>query len=295
MLDQKQIELIDRKLNQVHEVHVGQLLNITNRLVGQIEPNSNATIANCIEAFPRETLTAVNGYGDQIGQKITDTVTALNVILGKNDKDRLIATVERYLEESLYEKRFQVFLDSIQRKIGQYGKTVDLQQYRADIQKSLHDVGIRNMIRSKVVKVQNELEVLSWRSSGKANFEEIRAQSRKAEVEAQHFRKHLIGLNTGGVAFIIVILQLSKFSLSILTINSLVCFVSGLIGTMQSTDLAKTKALKRLEALKQGTNIPDFSKYNDRNQTVDRNSLYLFLAGAFFEVLELIRLWSEWN
>jgi bifunctional DNA-binding transcriptional regulator/antitoxin component of YhaV-PrlF toxin-antitoxin module len=181
MLDEKQIELIDRKLSHVYKKHVGELLDITNRLVSQIEPNKNATIASSLEAIPQDTLVVLARYGDDITREVIGTVSGLNVDLEDKDKQTITATVEKYLEESFYEKRFQIFLESIHRQLGRYGMNVDLQQYRVDIQKSLYDVGTKNTIRSNIAKLHNELDTFILKKRSKTTNE--------TEVQESKFEK----------------------------------------------------------------------------------------------------------
>lgn len=194
MLDEKQIELIDRKLRHVHQAHVGELMTITNRLVSQIEPNKNATVAKSLQAIPQDTLTAITRFGEGIILEVVGTVSALNVDLDDKDKKTITAIVEKYLEESLYEKRFQILLESIQRHLGRYGMNVDLHQYRVDIQKSRYDVGTKNAIRSYITKLHNELDTFILKKRGK-NANETEVQESKFEkankavkIEPKFFR-----------------------------------------------------------------------------------------------------------
>jgi transcriptional regulator with XRE-family HTH domain len=181
MLDEKQIGLIDRKLSHVHKKHIGELLGITNRLVSQIEPNKNATVANSLKAIPQDTLAELARYGEDIVREVVGTVSALNVDLDDNDKQTITAIVEKYLDEALYEKRFQIFLESIHRHLGRYGMNVDLQQYRVDIQKSLYDVGTKNTIRSNFAKLHDELDTFILKVRGKT--------TNKSEVQESKFEK----------------------------------------------------------------------------------------------------------
>lgn len=171
MLDERQIDLIDRKLNHLHDEHVDDLLSIANRVVNKIEPSrkekiessTNATISNSLRAIPQETLAALSRYGDNIIREVTSTISGLNIDLDENDKRVITTVVKKYLEESLYEKRFQSSLNSIHRHLGRYGTSADLQRYGLDIQKSSHDIGVKNIIRRNIAKLQNDLDVFILR------------------------------------------------------------------------------------------------------------------------------------
>lgn len=72
---------------------------------------------------------------------------------------RVKESVSKYFEEDRYLKRFEGFLEGVERAAGRYGLKFDGQAYRTDIASSLFEVGIKNSARRAVASVHAELAI----------------------------------------------------------------------------------------------------------------------------------------
>ncbi len=67
--------------------------------------------------------------------------------------------VTKYFEEDRYLKRFEGFLEGVERAAGRYGLKFDRRVYRTDIASSLFEVGIKNSARRALASVHAELAI----------------------------------------------------------------------------------------------------------------------------------------
>lgn len=159
-LNHKDIELIDNKLRRISDQHVGELLTITNRLIDNIEPNRNAAIAASLRVIQEQTTEAINRYGDYITHEVTNILAELRADIEEKDKKALMAVLEKYIDQRLYEKRFESFVGAMRRQLSRYGVNVDLQQFGMDLHKSRYDVGTKNALRNLVARLESDLDIL---------------------------------------------------------------------------------------------------------------------------------------
>ncbi|WP_404365623.1 hypothetical protein [Marinobacter sp.] len=76
-----------------------------------------------------------------------------------NELERAKEHVSKYFEEDLYLKRFDGFLEGVERAAGRYGLKFDGRAYRTDIASSLFEVAIKNSARRAVASVHAELAI----------------------------------------------------------------------------------------------------------------------------------------
>jgi len=75
------------------------------------------------------------------------------------DLDRAKEYVSNYFQEDQYLKRFEAFLESVERAAGSYGLKFDRRAYRTDIASSLFEVGVKNSTRRALASVHAELAI----------------------------------------------------------------------------------------------------------------------------------------
>lgn len=81
---------------------------------------------------------------------------------GFRSSDELERTKEHvasYFREERYLKRFEGFLESVERVAASYGLKFDRRAYRTDLASSLFEVGIKNSTRRALASVQAELTI----------------------------------------------------------------------------------------------------------------------------------------
>jgi hypothetical protein len=76
-----------------------------------------------------------------------------------NELERAKEYISHYFEEDRYLKRFDGFLESVERAAARYGLNFDRQAYRTDITSSLFEVGVKNSARRALASVHAELAI----------------------------------------------------------------------------------------------------------------------------------------
>lgn len=75
------------------------------------------------------------------------------------DLERSKEHVSNYFHEDQYLKRFEAFLESVERAAASYGIKFDRRAYRTDIASSLFEVGVKNSTRRALASVHAELAI----------------------------------------------------------------------------------------------------------------------------------------
>lgn len=161
MLSEKSVEVIQQRLKLLYDDHVSELLGILNRNIDSIKPDQRASISDSIKNFNNDTRVSLLKHGDAITSELTSTLEKLEIItLAEPEKNILVEVVVSCLNQDLYLKRFNIFLQSITRHMQRRGIAIDLKDYRVDMAQSICEASARNLCRTILQKVTIELDIL---------------------------------------------------------------------------------------------------------------------------------------
>lgn len=170
MISQKSIDTIRKAIKFKYDEHVHKLLVIPDTHLQKIVPNRGIPVTGILGSFNKDTGIELNRYGNVIKSEILRVLEKLKLIeFTEDDKKVILNIVDEFCKPELYLKRFDLMLQSIERKIFSYGIKIDLSKYRIDNPKSVCEAHARNTIRLIKAKIDNELDCIIESSKSEKN------------------------------------------------------------------------------------------------------------------------------
>lgn len=165
MLSEEALKTIRKAIKFKYDEHVSQLLSIPERHLDKIIPNKGFPIVKILEGLNADTAKELREYGHVLQTEIARILEKLGTSnFSEEDKELILHLLEDYCSPDIYKKRFDIMLNSIERKVKSYGMAFDIQDYRPDIPKSCCDVGAENSTRRIKAIISNELNCLVVRN-----------------------------------------------------------------------------------------------------------------------------------
>ncbi len=162
MLNDETKKIFNRSIKFLFDEHVSNLLGIPEKYLNEIQPNKDFAFTNILKSFNKETNCELIHYGEKLREEILRLIKELNFKINEIEKNEIIRIAQQYCEPSLYLKRFQIFIESTERKFQSYGMPFNLKNYRIDIPRSLCEVGAKNTTRKIISKITNEIEIVQF-------------------------------------------------------------------------------------------------------------------------------------
>jgi len=161
MLSEEALVAIKKTINFRYDEHIGVLLAIPKKHLSKIVPNRGLPISEILEGFNSDTNNVLLEYGETLRREIIHALEKLKLQnFSEEDKMKIMDLVDNFCKAELYEKRFDLMLDAIERKLKGYGISFDRSKYRIDIPRSLCKVSANNTIRIIKSRLENDLSYL---------------------------------------------------------------------------------------------------------------------------------------
>ena len=161
MISQKSIEKIRKAIKFKYDEHVGKLLNIPNAHLHKIVPNRGIPVTGILESFNKDTGKELSRYGDEIKAEVLRVLEKFSLReFSEEDKKAILDIVDEYCNAELYLKRFELMLQSMERKTSSYSMKIGITKNRIDNQKSICEAHARNSTRRIKAKIENELDCI---------------------------------------------------------------------------------------------------------------------------------------
>jgi hypothetical protein len=170
MISQKSIEIIRKAIKFKYDEHVHKLLVIPEAHLQTIVPNQGIPVTGILGSFNKDTNIELKRYGDEIKSGVLRVLEKLKLSeFTEYDKKVLLNIVDEFCKPDLYLKRFDLMLESLERKTFSYGIKIDLSKYCIDNPKSICEVQAKNLIRMIKAKIDNELDCIIESSKSEKN------------------------------------------------------------------------------------------------------------------------------
>jgi hypothetical protein len=170
MISEEAIITIKKAIKLKYEEHICRLLSIPDSHLKKITPNRGLPIIEILEGLNADTTAEIRKYGEELRVEIVRLLEKLDPPnFSEEDKKSILVLVEDYCQGDLYKKRFDVMLDSIERRVGSYGLRFDRGKYRIDVPMACCVADAENSTRRIKAIIENELSCLveSCRSQNK--------------------------------------------------------------------------------------------------------------------------------
>ena len=155
-------KLLNQSIKFLYDEHVEILLYIPEKYLQEISPNKRFHFAEILKSFNKDTFDELIRYGEKLRKETLRVIKELNLEISETEKDEIIKIINKYCDSSLYIKRFQIFINSTERKFQHYGMPFNLENYRIDLPQSLCEVGSKNNTRKIISKIINEIEIVQF-------------------------------------------------------------------------------------------------------------------------------------
>ncbi|MGZ3578550.1 MAG: hypothetical protein ACXU98_05980 [Syntrophales bacterium] len=161
MISEEATITIKKALKLKYEEHVGRLLSIPESHLKKITPNRGLPIIEILEGLNADTTAEIRIYGEVLRVEVVRLLEKLNLPnFSEEDKKAILVLVEDYCQADLYINRFDIILDSIERRAGSYGISFDRGKYRIDVPRASCVTDAENSTRRIKAIIENELSCL---------------------------------------------------------------------------------------------------------------------------------------
>jgi TPR repeat protein len=126
-----------------------------------ITPIKKMTVRHQLEQFERITIGLIRAKAASLFKKISQVILESGIAFGQKSIDELKTCVFDHFEEYDYLKRWDIYIDAVERKFGRYGLVFDKQEWRTDLLESAFQVGIVNTIRDVKADLQADFILLA--------------------------------------------------------------------------------------------------------------------------------------
>ncbi len=150
--------VVNKSYKIAYDEHVGKLLSIPEKYLSEIKPNRQIPYSEIFQSYNSDIASCLNSYGDKLLSETMKALTSKGTV-SIEEKEKIKNNLESYLNADLYLKRFDIFVNSIDRQLSRYGLTFDSSPNRIDIPKSLAEVHAKNTCRKIQAKIMNEMDV----------------------------------------------------------------------------------------------------------------------------------------
>ena len=138
------LKVLRSALRLVYEEHIARLLAIPSPFLEAMTPDRRIIFQDVFEGYNKGIEAEISRYGDCLRSELTEVLEKGHASGCLPAKEAVIEVVSDFIEPGLYKMRFEKFLESIDRKFGQYGTDSGLASYRLEIPRSTAQVGAQN-------------------------------------------------------------------------------------------------------------------------------------------------------
>tara|TARA_R110000823_G_scaffold152048_1_gene283015 strand:+ start:2751 stop:3407 length:657 start_codon:yes stop_codon:yes gene_type:complete len=138
------LKVLRSALNLVYEEHIARLLAIPNPFLEAMTPDRRIIFQDVFDGYNKGIEAEISRYGDCLRSELTEVLERGQVSGFLPAKEAVIEVVSDFIDPDLYKMRFEKFLESIDRKCGQYGTDFGLVSHRLEIPRSTAQVGAEN-------------------------------------------------------------------------------------------------------------------------------------------------------
>ena len=154
------IDILRRSLNLVYDDHVGRLLAISQPHLKSINPNKRLPLQEMLKQYNSDVGTEIIRYGNQLEAEVVGVIEKVKDNPEAPPVEVVMEVIDEFVQPDLYKKRFDIYVQSIERRMRGFGIKLNLDEHRIDIPKSLSFVGADNNCRRIQSGIANAIDKL---------------------------------------------------------------------------------------------------------------------------------------
>jgi len=151
-----------RTLQLQKQTHVARLSRLPEPFLNELRPDRPAPMSKILTQYNESVAEELDAYAQHIKGAVLRVASTVN---GRAAKKEIRAVVPYVLDEvldpTLYEKRFNVFVESVERHFSRYGIAFDMEKYRPDLYRTAALVHAINACKRARIEIENELDMLA--------------------------------------------------------------------------------------------------------------------------------------
>lgn len=166
--------MLNRSVRAIYDEHVSSLLTIPQLYLDEIKPNTQLHLSDILKRYNSDVANEADRYGRALQSEMVRITEKSGITLNSDLKSHIKLLVAKHVDPELYQKRFSIFIESIERHLSRYGIRFEKEKYRIDISESLAIVGAKNQCRKISSSIFNELDLHELKNGKVQIFNDIK-------------------------------------------------------------------------------------------------------------------------
>jgi hypothetical protein len=154
------LEVLQRAAKLTYDDHIGRLLSISQADLEAIRPNKRLALQDILEKYNSEVGREIVRFGEQLQADVSGVLERLDGSSEFPATEAVLDVIGEFVAPDLYQKRFELFTQAIERRMDGYGVRFNLAEHRIDIPKSLAKVGATNLCRKIRQRIANSVDTI---------------------------------------------------------------------------------------------------------------------------------------
>lgn len=155
-------DVLGRSLNLKKRDHVARLVRLPELFLNELRVDSPAPIVKVIKGYNESVAEELDSYGQFLTREVIRIAELIDGGVKKSDiRSAVVRSLDEMLDPDIYEKRFDIFIGSIERHFSRYGIAFDIEKYRPDLYRTAAALHAINACRRIRVEIENELDMLA--------------------------------------------------------------------------------------------------------------------------------------
>lgn len=154
--------VLRRTLQLQKQTHVARLSRLPEPFLSELSPDRPAPMSKIFTEYNACVAGELDSYAQHIKREVLRAASTVNGRAAKEEiKAVVLYVLDEMLDSALYEKRFNAFVESVERHFSRYGIAFDMEKYRPELYRTAASVHAINACRRIRLEIENELDMLS--------------------------------------------------------------------------------------------------------------------------------------
>ena len=159
-MTEKIIEIINSKIDIFLKPGLADLGFDTSNLITNLKPEDLKKIDSTLKDFTSIVGKSINNLSEKIVQTVKIVILESNIQLSQDLSAKIHDLVGSKLYFEIFEKRFKIFIESIDRHYQRMGIVPQWGNYRLDLSSTKYEAFIKTILRKNLIQLNSELELI---------------------------------------------------------------------------------------------------------------------------------------
>ena len=151
-----------RTLQLQKQTHVARLSRLPEPFLNELSPDRPTPMSKIFTEYNACVAEELGSYAQNIRREVLRGASKVNGRAAKEEVNAVVLYVlDEMLDSALYEKRFNAFVESVERHFSRYGIAFDMEKYRPDLYRAAAAVHAINACKRARIEIENELDMLA--------------------------------------------------------------------------------------------------------------------------------------